>query len=51
MSEAVKFNKNNWIKPDEYEEDWYVLSISKLKKFFKTKLSRFCKSIFIMIML
>ncbi|EJV0426019.1 AAA family ATPase, partial [Campylobacter jejuni] len=28
MSEAVKFNKNNWIKPDEYEEDWYVLSIS-----------------------
>ncbi|EPR5498139.1 McrB family protein [Campylobacter jejuni] len=34
MSEAVKFNKNNWIKPDEYEEDWYVLSISKLKKSF-----------------
>ncbi|WP_257409175.1 AAA family ATPase, partial [Campylobacter jejuni] len=34
MSEAVKFNKNNWIKPDEYEEDWYVLSISKLKKVF-----------------
>ncbi|EAK8229143.1 AAA domain-containing protein [Campylobacter jejuni] len=38
MSEAVKFNKNNWIKPDEYEEDWYVLSISKLKKVFQNKI-------------
>ncbi|EFP2910900.1 AAA domain-containing protein [Campylobacter jejuni] len=38
MSEAVKFNKNNWIKPDEYEEDWYVLSISKLKKVFQKKI-------------
>ncbi|EAM0033673.1 AAA family ATPase [Campylobacter jejuni] len=37
MSEAVKFNKN-WIKPDEYEEDWYVLSISKLKKVFQNKI-------------
>ncbi|WP_236844156.1 McrB family protein [Campylobacter coli] len=38
MSEAVKFNKNNWIKPDEYEEDWYVLSISKLKSIFQNKI-------------
>ncbi|ECL6815628.1 AAA family ATPase [Campylobacter jejuni] len=38
MSEAVKFNKNNWIKPDKYEEDWYVLSISKLKKVFQNKI-------------
>ncbi|HEH3635390.1 TPA: AAA family ATPase [Campylobacter jejuni] len=38
MSEAVKFNKNNWIKPDEYEEDRYVLSISKLKKVFQNKI-------------
>ncbi|WXQ84240.1 AAA family ATPase [Campylobacter jejuni] len=38
MSEAVKFNKNNWIKPDEYEEDWYVLNISKLKKVFQNKI-------------
>ncbi|ECR2070416.1 AAA domain-containing protein [Campylobacter jejuni] len=38
MSEAVKFNKNNWIKPGEYEEDWYVLSISKLKKVFQNKI-------------
>ncbi|EIX1472282.1 AAA family ATPase [Campylobacter jejuni] len=38
MSEAVKFNKNNWIKPDEYKEDWYVLSISKLKKVFQNKI-------------
>lgn len=38
MSEAIKFNKNNWIKPDEYEEDWYVLSISKLKKVFQNKI-------------
>ncbi|EAL7302663.1 AAA family ATPase [Campylobacter jejuni] len=38
MSEAVKFNRNNWIKPDEYEEDWYVLSISKLKKVFQNKI-------------
>lgn len=38
MSEAVKFNKNNWIKPAEYEEDWYVLSISKLKKVFQNKI-------------
>ncbi|ELR6547450.1 AAA family ATPase [Campylobacter jejuni] len=38
MSEAVKFNKNNWIKPDGYEEDWYVLSISKLKKVFQNKI-------------
>ncbi|EGS8450774.1 AAA domain-containing protein [Campylobacter jejuni] len=38
MSEAVKFNKNNWIKPDEYEEDWYALSISKLKKVFQNKI-------------
>ncbi|ELB3526794.1 AAA family ATPase, partial [Campylobacter coli] len=34
MSEAVKFNKDNWCKPDKYEEDWYVLSISKLKSIF-----------------
>ncbi|HEF1670552.1 TPA: AAA family ATPase [Campylobacter jejuni] len=38
MSEAVKFNKNNWIKPDEYEEDWYILNISKLKKVFQNKI-------------
>ncbi len=38
MSEAVKFNKDNWCKPDEYEEDWYVLSISKLKKVFQNKI-------------
>ncbi|ENP7025306.1 AAA family ATPase [Campylobacter coli] len=38
MSEAVKFNKNNWCKPDEYEEDWYVLSISKLKSIFQNKI-------------
>lgn len=38
MSEAVKFNKDNWIKPDEYEEDWYVLSISKLKSIFQNKI-------------
>lgn len=38
MSEAVKFNKDNWCKPDEYEEDWYVLSISKLKSIFQNKI-------------
>ncbi len=38
MSEAVKFNKDNWYKPDEYEEDWYVLSISKLKSIFQNKI-------------
>ncbi|EGK8211687.1 AAA domain-containing protein [Campylobacter coli] len=38
MSEAVKFNKDNWRKPDEYEEDWYVLSISKLKSIFQNKI-------------
>lgn len=37
MSEAVKFNKDNWCKPDKYEEDWYVLSISKLKSIFQKK--------------
>lgn len=51
MSEAVKFNKDNWCKPDKYEEDWYVLSISKLKSIFQKKSSRFCKSIFTMTML
>lgn len=38
ISEAVKFDKNNWIKPDEYEKDWYVLSISKLKSIFQNKI-------------
>ncbi|MGI8068053.1 McrB family protein [Campylobacter coli] len=38
MSEAVKFNKDNWCKPDKYEEDWYVLSISKLKSIFQNKI-------------
>ncbi|MBT0840601.1 McrB family protein, partial [Campylobacter jejuni] len=38
MSEAVKFNKDNWCKSDEYEEDWYVLSISKLKSIFQNKI-------------
>ncbi|WP_199879658.1 McrB family protein [Campylobacter coli] len=38
MSEAVKFNKDNWCKPDQYEEDWYVLSISKLKSIFQNKI-------------
>ncbi|EAH4612710.1 TPA: AAA family ATPase [Campylobacter coli] len=38
MSEAVKFNKDNWCKPDKYEEDWYVLSISKLKSIFQKKI-------------
>ncbi|EIO9594483.1 AAA family ATPase [Campylobacter coli] len=38
MSEAVKFNKDNWCKPDEYEKDWYVLSISKLKSIFQNKI-------------
>lgn len=38
MSEAVKFNKDNWCKPDEYEEDWHVLSISKLKSIFQNKI-------------
>ncbi|HEF2147159.1 TPA: AAA family ATPase [Campylobacter coli] len=38
MSEAVKFNKDNWCKPDKYEKDWYVLSISKLKSIFQNKI-------------
>ncbi|HEC1884953.1 TPA: AAA family ATPase [Campylobacter jejuni] len=38
ISEAVKFNKNDWIKPGKYKEDWYVLSISKLKKVFQNKI-------------
>ncbi len=38
MSEAVKFNKDNWCKPDKYKKDWYVLSISKLKSIFQNKI-------------
>lgn len=38
ISEAVKFNKNDWIEPGKYKEDWYVLSISKLKKVFQNKI-------------
>ncbi len=38
MSEAVKFNKDNWCKPDKYEKDWYVLSITKLKSIFQNKI-------------
>ncbi|EAI4449887.1 AAA family ATPase [Campylobacter sp. CNRCH_2016_3089] len=38
ISEAVKFDKNNWIKPGKYKEDWYVLSISKLKSIFQNKI-------------